>query len=93
MLRYSVNRGRRGAPDSAMPRFPSQQLFILGMSVLDPGIHVLAARSNCVAQPMAKCKPLTRGSNSSTVPNMRAHRFHVHLSLQLLHGCIFPSHH
>lgn len=49
MPRYSVNRRRQEAHDSTMPRFPSQQLFILGMSVLDPGFHVLATKRNRVA--------------------------------------------
>lgn len=52
MLQYrTVSRGRQGTLDSAMPRFPSQQLFILGMAILDPGIHALAAKRQprCVA--------------------------------------------
>ena len=42
MLAYSDPRERQGALDSSMPRFPSQQLFILGRPIPDRGVHALA---------------------------------------------------
>ena len=53
MLPYGDPRERRGALDSSMPRFPSQQLFILGTPVPDRKLHILAVREAAILRIMA----------------------------------------